>query len=99
MTVGHGAILEGCVVEDGAVVGMGSTVCQRARVGRGAMLAAGAVLAERGAVAAGMLAAGVPARERKRLEGAAAEWTRTSARIYQELSDRYRRVATTTRGD
>jgi carbonic anhydrase/acetyltransferase-like protein (isoleucine patch superfamily) len=95
VTVGHGAILEGCVVEDGAVVGMGSIVCQRARVGSGAMLAAGAVLAERATVAAGMLAAGVPARERKALEGAAAEWTRRSAGHYQELAQRYRGLMTT----
>ena len=45
--VGHAAMLEGCVVEDGALVGMGAIVLQRARLGAGAMLAAGAVLAER----------------------------------------------------
>jgi carbonic anhydrase/acetyltransferase-like protein (isoleucine patch superfamily) len=98
VTIGHGSILEGCVVEDGAVVGMGSTVCREARVGRGAMLAAGSVLAERSAIGPGMLGAGVPAREKKALHGAAAEWTRTSARIYQDLSARYRRVATTRGG-
>jgi carbonic anhydrase/acetyltransferase-like protein (isoleucine patch superfamily) len=98
VTVGHGSILEGCVVEDGALVGMGSVVCQRARVGNGAMLAAGSVLSERATVPAGMLAAGVPARPKKELEGVAAEWTRTSARTYQELSDRYRRLATTEGG-
>src|ERR671938_1417891 len=32
VTIGHGALLEGCVVEDGAVVGMGSIVLQRARL-------------------------------------------------------------------
>src|ERR671928_2031655 len=37
VTVGHGAMLEGCVVEDGAVVGMGAIVLQSARVGAGAM--------------------------------------------------------------
>src|SRR3954454_24379347 len=62
VTVGHGSILEGCVVGDGAVVGMGAIVCQRAELGEGAMLAAGAVLSERKAIAGGMLGAGVPAR-------------------------------------
>ena len=93
VTVGHGSILEGCVVEDGAVIGMGSIVCQRARVGAASMLAAGSVLAERSAVGPQMLAVGVPAREKKTLDGSAAGWTRTSARVYQRLSQRYRRVS------
>ena len=95
VTVGHGSILEGCIVEDGVVVGMGSILCQHARVERGAMLAAGSVLSERSTIRAGMLGAGVPAREKKPLVGVAAAWTRNSAREYQRLSDRYRRLATT----
>jgi carbonic anhydrase/acetyltransferase-like protein (isoleucine patch superfamily) len=39
--VGHGAMLEGCVIEDGAIVGMGAIVLQRARLGARSMLAAG----------------------------------------------------------
>jgi carbonic anhydrase/acetyltransferase-like protein (isoleucine patch superfamily) len=46
VTVGHLSLLEGCVIEDGAIVGMGSVVLNRARVGRRAMLAAGSVVAE-----------------------------------------------------
>ena len=69
--VGHGALLEGCVVEDGAVVGMGAIVLQRARLGAGSVLAAGAVLAERREIGPGMLAAGVPAVEKKPLSGSA----------------------------
>ena len=69
MIVGHGALLEGCVLEDEALIGMGAIVLQRARVGAGAMLAAGAVVPERAEVAPGVLAAGVPAREKKQLSG------------------------------
>jgi carbonic anhydrase/acetyltransferase-like protein (isoleucine patch superfamily) len=89
VVVGHGALLEGCVLEDEALVGMGAIVLQRARVGAGAMLAAGAVLPERTEVAPGMLAAGVPAREKKQLSGSALEWTRTAAHEYQQFSKRY----------
>jgi carbonic anhydrase/acetyltransferase-like protein (isoleucine patch superfamily) len=87
--VGHGSILEGCVVEDGALVGMGSILCQRSRLGAGAMLAAGSVLSERGEVARGMLAAGVPAREKKELSGSAKGWTEHAAAEYQQLRRRY----------
>ena len=87
--VGHGAMLEGCVVEDGAVVGMGAIVLQRARLGAGSMLAAGAVLGERREVGAGMLAAGVPAAEKKPLSGSAQTWSETAAAEYQAYRRRY----------
>ena len=42
VAVGHAAMLEGCVVEDGALIGMGAIVLQGARVGAGALVAAAA---------------------------------------------------------
>ena len=89
VVVGHGALLEGCVIEDGAVIGMGSIVLQHARVGARAVLAAGAVLSERREVGPGMLAAGVPAVEKKPLSGSAQRWTETAAREYQRYRERY----------
>jgi carbonic anhydrase/acetyltransferase-like protein (isoleucine patch superfamily) len=87
--VGHGALLEGCVIEDGAVVGMGAIVLQRARLGAGAMLAAGGVLSERREIGPGMLAAGVPAVEKKELSGSAKGWSETAAAEYQHYRHRY----------
>jgi len=89
VAVGHGAILEGCVVEDRALVGMGAILCQRSRLGAGAMLAAGAVLSERTEIGPGMLGAGVPAREKKELTGQAKSWTEFAAADYQQLRERY----------
>jgi len=89
VVVGHGACLEGCVVEAHALIGTGSIVLQRARVGERAMLAAGAVLGEGAEIGATMLAAGVPAREKKELSGSALEWTETAADHYQGYRRRY----------
>jgi carbonic anhydrase/acetyltransferase-like protein (isoleucine patch superfamily) len=89
VTVGHAAMLEGCVIEDGAVVGMGAIVLQRARLGAGAMLAAGAVLSERREIGPGMLAAGVPAVEKKPLSDSAQGWVDTAAEEYQHYRRRY----------
>jgi len=87
--VGHGALLEGCVVEDGAVLGMGCVILQRARVGAGAMVAAGAVVAQGQEIPAGHLAVGVPARVAKELEGSSKEWVATAAPAYDALRRRY----------
>ncbi len=87
--IGHGAMLEGCVIEDGAVVGMGAIVLQRARLGAGSMLAAGAVLSERREIGPGMLAAGVPAVEKKPLSDSAQGWVATAAEEYQHYRRRY----------
>ena len=87
--VGHGAMLEGCVVEEHALIGMGAIVLQRARVGARAMVAAGAVVAEGAEIGGGMLAAGVPAREKKQLSGSALQWTDTAVDRYQGLRRQY----------
>jgi carbonic anhydrase/acetyltransferase-like protein (isoleucine patch superfamily) len=87
--VGHGAMLEGCVVEERALIGMGAIVLQRARIGARAMVAAGAVVAEGFRVGRGWLAAGVPAHERKRLSGASQRWTEGAVDTYKGLSRQY----------
>ena len=89
-TVGHSALLEGCVVERGALVGMGAIMLQRSRLGAHSMLAAGAVLAEGEQVPAGHLAAGVPARTKKPLAGSSSSWVATAAEHYQQRARRYR---------
>jgi carbonic anhydrase/acetyltransferase-like protein (isoleucine patch superfamily) len=94
VTVGHGALLEGCRIEDGAVIGMGATVLQRAHVGQRTMIAAGGVVPERMEVAAGVLAAGVPVTVRKPLSGSAARWADMAVEDYQELRRRYLASAT-----
>jgi carbonic anhydrase/acetyltransferase-like protein (isoleucine patch superfamily) len=89
-TVGHSAQLEGCVVEEGALVGMGAIMLQRSRLGKGSMLAAGAVLQEGREIPAGQMAAGVPATIKKELAGSSDQWVRTAAQHYRHRAARYR---------
>ena len=94
VVVGHGAMLEGCVIEDGALIGMGAIVLQHATVGAGALVAAGAVVAERQQIAPRALAAGVPARTiKKELSGSSLDWTGRAAAHYQALREEYLRTA------
>ena len=44
VTVGHGAVLHGCVVEDDCVIGIGAIVLNGACIGRGSVVAAGALV-------------------------------------------------------
>lgn len=89
VTVGHAAMLEGCVVEDGALISMGAIVLQRARVGAGALVAAGSVLREGQEIPPGVVAAGVPAVVKKQVDGSSRRWLETAAAEYRELRRRY----------
>jgi carbonic anhydrase/acetyltransferase-like protein (isoleucine patch superfamily) len=89
-SVGHSAQLEGCVVERGAVVGMGATMLQRSRLGAGSLLAAGAVLGEGNEVPPGHLAAGVPAQVKKPLDGSSRKWVGITAQHYRDRAVAYR---------
>jgi carbonic anhydrase/acetyltransferase-like protein (isoleucine patch superfamily) len=89
VTIGHLATLEGCVVEDHALIGMGAVVLSQARIGAGSLVAAGSVVGEGFEVPPGMLAAGVPARVVRSLTGGARGWLERAAPAYQAARLRY----------
>ena len=62
VTIGHAAIVHGCVVGAGSQVGMGAIVLSHAVIGTGSMVAAGAVVPEGMNVPDGVLVMGVPGR-------------------------------------
>jgi carbonic anhydrase/acetyltransferase-like protein (isoleucine patch superfamily) len=62
VTIGHRAIVHGCTVEDGALIGMGAIVLDGAHIGAGAVVGAGAIVSPGTHIPAGMMALGVPAR-------------------------------------
>lgn len=67
VSVGHAAVLHGCTIEDGVLIGMGATVLNLAVIGAGSLVAAGAVVLEGTVVPPGSLVAGVPAKVRREL--------------------------------
>lgn len=67
VSVGHGAVLHGCTVEDDCLIGMAATVLNEAVIGAGSLVAAGAVVLEGTVVPPGSLVAGVPAKVRREL--------------------------------
>lgn len=62
VTIGHGAILHGCTVGEGTLIGMGSTILNGARIGKGCLIGAGSLVTQNAVIPDGMLAFGRPAR-------------------------------------
>jgi gamma-carbonic anhydrase len=89
VTVGHGAILHACTIEDRGFVGFGARVLDGAIVRSGGMLAAGAVLTPGKVVATGELWAGNPAKLLRGLSEKESEAIQRSADRYVALSRRY----------
>jgi carbonic anhydrase/acetyltransferase-like protein (isoleucine patch superfamily) len=67
VTVGHGAILHGCTVEDDCLIGMGSRILDNAVIGNHSMVAAGSVVLPGVEIPSGMLVAGIPAEIKREL--------------------------------
>lgn len=90
VTVGHGAIIHGAKVGDGALVGMGAILLDNAEIGEQAMIAAGAVVPPRAKIPPRSLVRGPAGKvvrelsEQEWLEGA------NGARIYRELASKHR---------
>ena len=92
VSVGHGAILHGCTVEDDCLIGMGATVLNRAVIGAGSLVAAGAVVLEGTVIPPGSLVAGVPAKVRRELSDDERVGIRENAAHYLELSAAHKLV-------
>jgi carbonic anhydrase/acetyltransferase-like protein (isoleucine patch superfamily) len=66
-TVGHGAIVHACTIEDECLIGMGATILDGARIGTRSIVGAGAVVTPRTVVPPGSLVLGAPARVARQL--------------------------------
>lgn len=89
VTIGHGVMMEGCVVHSNAVIGMGSVILPGAEIGEGALVGAGSVVMERQVIPAHTLAAGAPAQVKKELSEKSRQVVEMSAPIYHHLRERY----------
>ena len=88
VTVGHGAVLHGCVVRRGALIGMNSVVNDNAEVGEQAVVAALAFVKAEARVPARTLVAGIPARVLRELSEQELKWKMDNMRLYQQLTVR-----------
>jgi carbonic anhydrase/acetyltransferase-like protein (isoleucine patch superfamily) len=89
-TVGHLAILHGCVVGDETLVGMGATVLTGAVIGRNVLIGAGALVTEGKRIPDGVLVIGRPGKVSRELTADEIEGLRRSAAGYRANAARFR---------
>ena len=89
VTIGHGAVLESCMIGRGSLIGMNAVVLQKAVIGEQSLIAAGSVVGAGTEIPAHHLAAGTPAKVKKEIEGESLGWLTRSAGHYVALSRRY----------
>jgi carbonic anhydrase/acetyltransferase-like protein (isoleucine patch superfamily) len=89
VSIGHGAVVHGCIIEDDCLIGMGATILNRAVIGAGSLVAAGAVVLEDTVIPPGSLVAGVPAKVRRALTEEEIAGVRHNATHYVALAARH----------
>lgn len=90
VSVGHGAILHGCTVEDRSLIGMGARVLNGAVIGEGSLIAAGSVVLEGEVIPPRSLVAGVPGRVRRSVTEEELQHIIDNAATYRSLAQSYR---------
>jgi carbonic anhydrase/acetyltransferase-like protein (isoleucine patch superfamily) len=90
-TVGHGCVIHCAEVGEQALIGNGSTLLDHAKIGPRTLVAAGSVVTPGTEIPGGVVAAGIPAKPTKPIEGTSSEfWVDQNPPYYQELAQRHR---------
>ncbi|MGX1791902.1 gamma carbonic anhydrase family protein [Microbacterium sp. NPDC055312] len=84
VSIGHNAVVHGCTIGDGSLVGLGAVVLSGAVIGAGCLIAGGAVVLGGTRVPEGSLVAGVPAKVRRALTDDERRGLIANAEIYLE---------------
>ena len=94
VSVGHAAVLHGCTIGNGCLIGMGATVMSGAVIGARSMVAAGALVTPRKVFGEGVLIAGAPARVLRDLRADELEHLAANAELYLRLTAEHRAATT-----
>ena len=90
-TIGHKAMLHGCIIGDNSLIGMGATVLNGAVIGKNCLIGAGALITEGKVIPDGSLVMGSPGKVVRQLDDDAIERLKLSAQHYSENAARFRR--------
>jgi len=90
VTVGHGATVHGCLVGDGSLIGIASTILSHAVIGKFCIVGAGALITERKECPDRSLIIGSPAKRVREVTDSEVEMLKMSAAHYVDLGKRYK---------
>ncbi|MBG6084038.1 gamma carbonic anhydrase family protein [Zhihengliuella flava] len=90
VSVGHSAVIHGCTIGDGCLIGMSATVMNGAVIGAASLVAAGALVLEGTNVPPRSLVAGVPAKVRRELTDEEVASLQVNAETYLDLAAKHR---------
>lgn len=91
-TIGHRAMLHGCEIGDGSLIGMGATVLNGARIGAGSLIGAAALVTEGKVIEPASLVVGAPGKVRRTLSASELVELRESAAHYRSNAASFRRA-------
>src|SRR5918993_1834660 len=89
VSVGHNAVVHGCTIGDGSLIGMGAVVLSGAVIGEGCLIAGGAVVLEGAVIPPGSLVAGVPGKVRRELTDDERAGILRNAEVYRAHTARH----------
>lgn len=90
VTVGHRAVLHGCTIGDGSLIGIGAVVLNGAKIGKGCLVGAGSLVTEGKEFPDGSMIMGSPAKVVRELSPEQIEGLRQSAKHYVENAHRFK---------
>jgi carbonic anhydrase/acetyltransferase-like protein (isoleucine patch superfamily) len=90
VSVGHGAIVHGCTIGRGALIGMGAIILNGATIGEYALIAAGSIVTENKVIPPYTLSMGSPAKVVRELTAADLNRMKVTAHSYVQKSNEYR---------
>ena len=88
-TIGHKAMLHGCTIGEGTLIGIGAMLMNGSRIGRGCLIGAGALITEGKEIADGSLVMGAPGKVIRLLDAEARARLLRSAAGYQANMRRF----------
>ena len=91
VTIGHLVMLHGCIIEDDCLIGIGSTILNKAKIGKNSIIGANALVTENKIIPERSLVLGSPGKIVRQVSDKEIESIKENARHYVETFRKYKK--------